>query len=52
MDILNAWMLHREPVAGVLGTVLLLGRAGIPAGVTDRGGVKPALPVAGGLGVQ
>ena len=45
-------MLRREPVADVLGTVSLPGRAGLPAGVADRGGVKPALPVVGRLGVQ
>ena len=38
-------------VAGVLGTASLLGSGGLPAGVADRGGVKPALPVVGGLGV-
>ena len=47
MDILNTWMLRREPVADVLGTVSPPGRAGLPAGVAERGGVKPALPVIG-----
>ena len=30
-------------MAGVLGTASLVGRAGLPADVADRGGVKPAL---------
>ena len=45
-------MLRREPVAAVLGTVSLLGCAGLPAVVADRGGVKPALRVVGRLGIQ